>query len=183
MAVAGARLSGVAWKGSLRMAATRGAHLLAASGFAFAQPLFDLLGKNPEFFAVRGSTAGDIVLFALVVTFVPALALLAVELAVAAVSPVAARFVHHVFLAFLGAIFGVQALKRLGLTGTASLIAGAVVIGLAIALAAWRLRPARSSCSTLRSRSSSSRAAAPRPRRSRSTPPPRSSSCSSTSSP
>ena len=149
MAVAGARLSGVAWKGSLRMPATCGAHLLAASGFAFAQPLFDLLGKNPEFFAVRGSTAGDIVLFALVVTFVPALALLAVELAVAAVSPVAARFVHHVFLAFLGAIFGVQALKRLGLTGTASLIAGAVVIGLAIALAAWRLRPARSFLSLL----------------------------------
>jgi hypothetical protein len=147
--VAGARLSGVAWKGSLRLAATRGAHLFAASGFAFAQPLFDLLGKNPEFFAVRGSTAGDIVLFALVVTFVPALAFLAVELAVAAVSPVAARLVHHVFLAFLGAVFGVQALKRLGLAGTVALIVGAVVIGLAIALAAWRLRPARSFLSLL----------------------------------
>jgi hypothetical protein len=48
----------------------RAAHLFAASGFAFAQPLFDLLGKNPEFFAVRGSTPGDIVLFALAVTSV-----------------------------------------------------------------------------------------------------------------
>ena len=38
-----------------------GAHLLAASGFALAQPLFDILGKNAEFFAVRGSTPSDIV--------------------------------------------------------------------------------------------------------------------------
>ena len=52
--------------------AVRGAQLLAVSGFALAQPLFDILGKNAEFFAVRGSTPSDIVLFALAVTFVPA---------------------------------------------------------------------------------------------------------------
>jgi hypothetical protein len=149
MAVAGARLSGVAWRASLADPASRGAHLLAASGFALAQPLFDILGKNPEFFAVRGSTPGDIVLFALVVTFVPALALLGVELAVGVVSAAAARILHHVFLAFLGAVFGVQALKRLGLGGTASLISGAILIGLAVALAAWRLAPARSFLSLL----------------------------------
>ncbi len=49
----------------LREPAVRGAQLLAVSGFALAQPLFDILGKNAEFFAVRGSTPGDIVLFAL----------------------------------------------------------------------------------------------------------------------
>ena len=124
--------------------AHRGAHLLAASGFALAQPLFDLLGKNAEFFAVRGSTPGDIVLFALVVTFVPALVLLAVEVLVGLVSPTAATVLHHVFLGFLAAVFGVQALKRSGVDGTAALIVGAVAIGVAVALAAWRLRPARS---------------------------------------
>ena len=65
-----------------REPAVRGAQLLAVSGFALAQPLFDILGKNAEFFAVRGSTPSDIVLFALVVTFVPALVLLAIEVAV-----------------------------------------------------------------------------------------------------
>jgi len=89
------------------MPAIRGAQLLAASGFALAQPLFDLLGKNAEFFAVRGSTPGDIVLFALVVTFGPALVLLAVELVVGAVSVNAATVLHYVFLGFLGAVFGV----------------------------------------------------------------------------
>ena len=144
MAVAGARVSQDVWSVRLGVPASRGAQLLAASGFALAQPLFDLLGKNAEFFAVRGSTAGDIVLFALVVTFVPALLLLAVELVVAALSPAAARVLHHVFVGFLAAVFGIQVLKRSGVSGTTVLIAGAVLIGVATALAVWRLRPARS---------------------------------------
>jgi hypothetical protein len=122
----------------------RGAQLLAVSGFALAQPLFDILGRNAEFFAVRGSTPSDIVLFALVVTFGPALALLAVEVAVGVGSRRAALVLHHVFLGALGAVFGVQVLKRNGVDGTAVLIVGAVLVGVAIAVASWRLRMARS---------------------------------------
>ena len=47
MAVADVGVSRVAWTGRLGVPAARGAQLLAASGFALAQPLFDLLGKNP----------------------------------------------------------------------------------------------------------------------------------------
>src|SRR5439155_17304387 len=114
MAVAQARLSRMAWTGRLGGTPTRAAQLLAVSGFALAQPLFDLLGKNAEFFAARGSTPGDIVLFALVVTFVPALVLLAVEVVAGLVSRTAGLTLHFVFLGFLGAVFGVQALKRSG---------------------------------------------------------------------
>jgi hypothetical protein len=123
--------------------AGRGARLLAVSGFALAQPLFDILGRNAEFFAAHGSTSGDILLFALAVTFVPAVVLLLIELAVGALNGSAGYALHLVFLAFLGAVFGVHALKRSGLTGTATLIAGSVVIGAAIALAAWRAAAAR----------------------------------------
>src|SRR5213079_3703161 len=77
-----------------RVPAVRGAQLFAVSGFAFAQPLFDILGKNAEFFAVRGSTPGDIVLFALVVTFVPALVLWLVEFVVDVVIPSAGLVPH-----------------------------------------------------------------------------------------
>jgi Sulfatase len=118
--------------------AVRGAQLLAVSGFALAQPLFDILGKNAEFFAVRGSTPGDIVLFALVVTFLPALVLLAVEIAVELVTRRDAAVLHYVFLGFLAAVFGVQALKRSGLDATFVLIVGSVLIGVALAIAAWR---------------------------------------------
>jgi len=144
VSVVHAGVSGVAWRVRLREPALRFAQLFAVSGFAFAQPLFDILGKNAEFFAVRGSTPGDIVLFALVVTFVPALVLWLVELVVGAFSSGAAAVLHYVFVGFLGAVFGAYALKRSGLDGTAALIVGAVAIGVALAVAAWRLRPVRS---------------------------------------
>lgn len=144
MTVADVQLARVGWRGRLGVPAARGAQLLAASGFALAQPLFDLLGKNAEFFAVRGSTPSDIVLFALVVTFGPALVLLAVELLVALVSAAAAEVLHLVFVGFLAAVFGVQALKRSGVDGTTVLVVGAVLIGVGIALAAWHWRAARS---------------------------------------
>src|SRR5256885_3884190 len=141
MAVAHAGVSGVAWRARLREPALRFAQLFAVSGFAFAQPLFDILGKNAEFFAVRGSTAGDIVLFALMVTFVPALVLWLVELILGAVSSDAATVLHHVFLGLLGAVFGAYALKRSGLDRTAALIVGAVAICIAPARGALRLPP------------------------------------------
>ncbi len=144
MAVAQARVSAATWRVRLRNPAVRGAQLLAASGFALAQPLFDLLGKNAEFFAAHGSTPGDIVLFAVFVTFVPAIALLAVEMVVDAVSRPAGLALHYLFLAALGMVFGVQALKRSGVDGTTALIVGAVLIGLGVALAAWRFSAARS---------------------------------------
>src|SRR2546421_6718499 len=143
MGVADVQVAGVVRTARWREPAVRGAELLAVSGFALAQPLFDILGKNAEFFAARGSTPGDILLFALVVAFVPALGLLLVELGVGAVSRPAGYALHLAFLAFFGALFGVHALKRAGLSGTTMLIAGAVLIGLAVVLAVWRAAAAR----------------------------------------
>src|SRR3954468_5419045 len=139
MAVAGVELSRIAWPGRLGVPARRGAPLLPACGFALAQPLFDILGKNAEFFAVRGSTPGDIVFFALVVTLAPALILLGIELVVELLARRDALVLHHVFLGMLAAVFGVQALKRSGVDATFVLIAGALVIGVALAFAAWRV--------------------------------------------
>src|SRR5438067_2296287 len=144
MAVAQTRLSRMAWTGRLGGTPTRAAQLLAASGFALAQPLFDILGKNAEFFAARGSTPSDIVLFALVVAFAPALVLFAIEVAVELVTSRDAAVLHYAFLAALGAVFGVQALKRSGVDGTTALIAGSIVIGLALAVGAWRVPVVRS---------------------------------------
>ena len=56
-----------------------GLHLLVLWSFAVAQPLFDLLGKNGEFFAARGSTRWDAIVFALVLLLVPPAILLGLE--------------------------------------------------------------------------------------------------------
>ena len=69
------------------------------SGFALAQPLLDILGKNPEFFAIRRSSSSEIVLFALFLVFVPPAVLLAVELLVGLVNRSAMSAVHVVLVA------------------------------------------------------------------------------------
>jgi hypothetical protein len=85
-----------------------GLHLLVLWSFAVAQPLFDLLGKNGEFFAARGSTRSEVVLFALVLVFVPPALLLLLEL----VTPRGARgAVHAVLIAALVALFVLQAIR------------------------------------------------------------------------
>jgi sulfatase-like protein len=128
----------------LREPAIRGAQLLAASGFALAQPLFDILGKNAEFFAVRGSPPLDIVTFALAVTFVPALLMLAAELVVGLASRRAAEILHLVFLGFLAAVVAVQAFKRAGVDGTLILVAFSVLAGVGAAVLFSRVAAARS---------------------------------------
>ena len=128
----------------LREPAIRGAQLLAASGFALAQPLLDILGKNAEFFAVRGSPPLDIVTFALAVTFVPALLMLAAELVVGLASRRAAEILHLVFLGFLAAVVAVQAFKRAGVDGTLILVAFSVLAGVGAAVLFSRVAAARS---------------------------------------
>ena len=83
-----------------------GLHLLVLCSFAIAQPLFDLLGKNGEFFAARGSTRWDVVLFALLLVFVPPALLLGIE----AVLP----RIHPLFVAGLLGLFVLQAIRSAG---------------------------------------------------------------------
>ena len=80
--------------------------------FAVAQPLFDLLKDNPEFFAARGSSGLDVISFAVLLVVVPPLLLLAVELLVGLAGVGARRGVHLVFLAALVALIAAQALKK-----------------------------------------------------------------------
>ena len=121
-----------------------GAHLLALSGFALAQPIFDLLGRSPEFFAVRGSPPRDIVLFALAVAFVPALALFLVELVAGFVDQRLRLGLHLLFVAGFVALIAAHAVKKeTSLSTNATLIAvsGAALLGTA---AYVRFAPVRS---------------------------------------
>jgi hypothetical protein len=116
-----------------------GLHLLVLSSFAIAQPLFDLLGKNGEFFAARGSTRWDVVLFALLLVVVPPAVLLGIE----ALTPRRARLaVHLVFVAALLGLFVLQAVNGDGASGWA-LMAIAAAAGLAGAALYARVSAAR----------------------------------------
>jgi Sulfatase len=114
----------------------RALELAILCAFAFAQPLFDLLGRNPEFFAVRGSPSSDIVLFAVGLVLLPPLVLSALE-ALAGLAATRARDIAHaVFVALLGALIAIQLVKRIGALPAGIDLALAVAAGLILA---WRI--------------------------------------------
>ena len=80
--------------------------------FAVAQPLFDLLKDNPEFFAARGSTGFDIISFSVLLVVLPPLLLLGIELLLGLIRPEARRGAHIVFLGVLAALIAAQALMK-----------------------------------------------------------------------
>jgi Sulfatase len=111
-----------------------GLHLLVLWSFAVAQPLFDLLGKNGEFFGARGSTRWDVVVFALAVAVLPPALLLGLE----ALLPRPARLAVHLGLvAALVALFVLEAIRGASGSGPLLVLLAALVGLAASALYAW----------------------------------------------
>jgi hypothetical protein len=121
-----------------------GAHLAVLSALALAQPLFDILGKNAAFFAVRGSTSTEIVLFALGLILVPPLALVVIELGAAALSKTLAQALHLFFVGALVVLLALSVLTSSDAVQGGAALAVAVVAGGAAALAYRQLQAARS---------------------------------------
>ena len=118
-------------------------HLAALWGFAVAQPLFDLLGRNAEFFATRGSEGVEVVGFAVLLALVPPAAMVALEILAAAARRSFGRALHLAFVAALVALLVVQILKRVGALDAAAILVIAAVAGIAAAVAYARTRGLR----------------------------------------
>jgi hypothetical protein len=112
--------------------------------FAVAQPLFDLLKDNPEFFAARGSSGFDIVSFSVLLVVLPPAVLLAIELLVGLAGRPARRGAHVVLLGALVALIAAQALKKSIDASDAILIVLSIAIGAALAALWLRAEPVRS---------------------------------------
>lgn len=130
-------------RSSARELGIAAAQLAALSGLAVAQPIFDLLSDNAEFFAVRGSSSRDIVFFALILAFLPPLVLFAAEVLAGLVDRRIRLVLHLVFVAGFVALIAVQALKKVDGLGSAAIILGSCVAAIAAAAAYWRLPPIR----------------------------------------
>src|SRR4029453_13420221 len=112
--------------------------------FAVAQPLFDLLKDNPEFFAARGSSGFDIISFSVLLVVLPPAILLAIELLLGLIRPEVRQAAHIVFLGALVALIAVQALKKLIDASDTVLIVLAVATGAGVAALWARAEPVRS---------------------------------------
>jgi hypothetical protein len=119
-------------------------HLAVLSAFALAQPLFNLLSDNPEFFAARGSAAVDVIVFAVLLVVVPPAIGLAIESLVGLAGARARDGAHLVLIAFLASVVFVQALKDAIGASDAVLIALAIALGALAALLYSRAEPVRS---------------------------------------
>jgi hypothetical protein len=125
------------------------AHLAVLSAFALSQPLFNLLGKNPEFFAARGSPPFDVISFGVLAVLVPPLIGIALELLAGLAHRYARLALHLLFIAALVALFAAELLKKAIHGSDAVLIVLAVAIGLLAAFAYARAEAVRSFLSVL----------------------------------
>ncbi len=114
------------------------------ASFALAQPLFDLLGRNPEFFIARRFPAGDIVLLAVALVLLPVL--LAIPPLVARrFSRAAAGAIHAVVFGALVGVVAATVLVILGLSSwpPAVFFTAVAILGVAASWLFVRFSPVR----------------------------------------
>lgn len=129
-----------------RLLLERTAHLGVLWAFAVARPLFELLGRRPEFFSLHGWPGGEIVAFALIVALLPPLVLAAVEALAGLVSARLARVLH---LGFVVVLVAAVALEVLSIAAVVPALVAALLLGALAAFAYARMRQARSLLSVL----------------------------------
>ena len=122
-----------------------GLHLGALSALAVAQPLFDLISKNPDFLVARALIGWQVVALGLVLVLVPPLLALGIEALVGLVSRPLRAVVHLLFVALFVALFAIQALKDIAPGATSAvLILVAASLGVLAAVAYARASGLRS---------------------------------------
>jgi len=130
-------------------AGTRALHLALLVGIGIAQPLYDLLGRNPSFFVAHSATPIDLILLVTIVSIaIPAVFWLFQWV----LTRVAATAGSAVYLALVATFFAIIALvpfKRLFPAAGAAVVAVAAMIGLAAACAYNRFPALRSVMSLL----------------------------------
>lgn len=118
--------------------------ILGLSAFAVGQPILELLGSKPEFFAVRRSLPLDILLLAVLACAGPALPFLGAELALTKIRPTWRKALHVAFVALFVAVIALPPLNRsLDAESAAGPLSVAGALGLLVALARWRFEATR----------------------------------------
>jgi len=142
----GRKNDGAAWLPGFWL---RAAHLAVLWGFAFVQPLFDLLGRNAEFFVARGNGRADILLFAFGFALVPPAVMLAVEWLAGRASRRAASLVHLILVALLVAAIVLGLINESKSIASGLQFAAAALVGVGVAAAYRGVEAVRSLLSFL----------------------------------
>lgn len=124
-------------------------HLFVLAGFAVAQPLYDLLARNPEFFVARHSDPVDLLLLVCVVSIGIPASLVGVSWGIGCVIPAARRYVHSLFVVGGVALGTLPGLVKIEAIPATAIFACAILLGVAFAFSYLRLQPVRTFLSIL----------------------------------
>ncbi len=123
---------------------TAAAHVFALAAFALAQPLFDLLSRQAEFFVAHDAQPLDLVMIALLPSVALPASLLVVARSAAWLVQPAGRWAHLALVAGLSGLIALQVAKRLAPEAPGGLLfAAAAALGLISATGYRRLDAVR----------------------------------------
>ncbi|MCE2515090.1 MAG: sulfatase-like hydrolase/transferase [Acidobacteria bacterium] len=126
------RITGMTAAGTLR--------IFSLAALAVAQPLFDLLAREPAFFVARNTTTGQLATFVAGVSLALPLGLIGMEALVRRIRASAGDAAHWLLLTMLAGLLVLPLLKRWEALGTGPLLAAAVFLAGLIVLGAQRTR-------------------------------------------
>ena len=84
---------------------------IGVAAVAVAQPILDLLGRNPDFFIARAAPTGDVVLLAIVLGLGIPIALAAIALLGFTIGPNVGKVIHYLMIGGLGSLIALNALR------------------------------------------------------------------------
>jgi hypothetical protein len=117
--------------------------LFGLAGLAVTEPVLDLFGRNPEAFVANDLTRFEILVFALVAALAVPVVLLMLELTAYLIGHEVGDGVHGVFVGLLAAVLGLRWFRLLGVDATVVVAAGALALGVGVAVAERSVRSVR----------------------------------------
>ena len=112
--------------------------VFAVTALAVAQPLFDVVAREPALFVARNTTSGQLFAFVAIISVALPLILVAIEAIFTRLHRVAGNVVHVLLMAVLGSVLLLPVLKRAGGMDTIPLLAVALMLAGGTAVACSR---------------------------------------------
>ena len=127
-----------AYERATHMTVGRALQLFALTALAVAQPLFDVVSREPTFLVARNTTSYQLGVFVVIIGVALPLALVAIEAISTRLHVVAGNVVHMLLVTVLGSALLLPLLKRAGNMDTIPLLAVSVALATGIAVGLQR---------------------------------------------
>ena len=127
-----------AYERATRMTVAKALQFFAFSALAVAQPLFDVVSREPTFFVARNTTSGQLGAFVVIIGVALPLVLIAIEAIFTRLHAVAGNVVHVLLMTVLGSVLLLPLLKRADGMDTIPLLAVSLVLAAGAAVGLQR---------------------------------------------